>query len=468
MKIFRHLFFPSQSGLGGGSTVYGGVLYRARPAFFQDVQWRELGDWERLLSQHYETAEHMLGVRTVPFSSTNQLLSREMADHFSCAEGYVLSPTGVFFGEPGKTVKDPYFGGEGPDRTGCTRCGACMVGCRVGAVNSLVKNYLWFAEKRGVEIITEQQVIDVCPIGAADGSDGYNIEMRPPGAWFGRGRTRLTARAIVFAAGTLGTNELLANCKRGGSLPRISDRLGEVVRTNSESVLNVRLPHDLKTWNDVTASSSIRIDDHTQIEFLTYGPNADLMGLMYTLLVGKGTRVTRPIKWIGTAAAHPLRLLRTLWPIGWSRRMVTLLVMQALDNAIALRPKKRWFGRGYRLVTEQNREKPNPTYIDIANRAAQWLAERTGGIAQSNIVEALANIPTTAHVLGGAVMASEPGKGVVDRDLRVFGYANMIICDGAAMPANPGVNPALTIAALAEHAMSAVPLKARGPRSRPL
>ncbi|MRV73730.1 cholesterol oxidase [Duganella sp. FT92W] len=457
MKVFRHVFFPSQSAVGGGSTVYGGVLYRARPEFFVNRQWRGLDDWERVLRPHYDTAERMLGVKTVPFDSTNQQLAREMARHFGNPDGFTRSPTGVFFGEPGKTVRDPYFGGAGPDRTGCTRCGACMVGCRVGAANSLVKNYLWFAEKRGARILSEREVIDVTPLGAADGSDGYRVTTQRPGAWFARDRRVHTARGIVFGAGALGTNELLASCKLAGSLPRLSGRLGELVRTNSESVLNVRLPRDLKTWNDVTASSSVHVDHSTHVEFLTYGRKADFMSLMYTVLVGNGNRWTRPLKWLAAIARHPLQWLKTVWPVGWSQHMVTLLVMQTLDNAIALRPRKRWLGRGYRLVTEQDRDRPNPTYIDVANQAAQWLARRTGGIAQSNVLEALADIPTTAHVLGGAVIGADASAGVIDRHLRVFGYRNMLVCDGSAMPANPGVNPALTITALAEYAMAQVP-----------
>lgn len=296
------------------------------------------------------------------------------------------------------------------------------------------------------------------PLGAADGSDGYRVVTERPGALFWRSERQVhTARGVVFAGGTLGTNELLANCKHGGSLPRISDRLGQLVRTNSESVLNVRLPSDLQTWNDVTASSCVRVDEDTQIEFLTYGRHADLKGLMYTVLVGRGNRLTRPFLWFAAIARHPLQWLKALWPVGWSRRMVTLLVMQTLDNAIALHPRKRWWGRGWRVVTRQDRDRPNPTYIEAANRAARWLAKHTGGIAQSNIAEALADIPTTAHVLGGAVIGGDARSSVVDCQLRVFGYANLMVCDGAAMPANPGVNPALTITALAEYAMSLLP-----------
>jgi cholesterol oxidase len=455
-SLFRHVFFPSQSGVGGGSLVHGGVLYRAKKEFFEGAQWRRLGNWDELLRPHYDTAERMLGVSTVPFDSLHQQWIREMGRHFGTEDTVTRAPTGVFFGEPGKTVSDPYFGGAGPDRTGCTRCGACMVGCRVGAVNSLTMNYLWFAEKRGVQILPEHQVVDVAPLGAADGSDGYRVTTEQPGAGFRCNRQTQTARGVIFAAGALGTNELLANCKHGGSLPRISDRLGELVRTNSESVLTVLLPDDRASWRDVTASSSVHVDADTHIEFLTYGPNADMLSLLYTVLVGDGTRVTRPLKWLAAILRHPVRWLKTLWPVGWSRRMVMLLVMQSRDNAIAFRARKRRLGRGYRLSTTQHSEKPSPTYIDKGNQAAQWLARRTGGIAQSNVLEALGNIPSTAHLLGGAVIGADAKSGVVDKNLHVFGYRNMLVCDGAAMPANPGVNPALTITALAEYAMAQI------------
>ncbi|WP_059021505.1 GMC family oxidoreductase [Mycobacterium sp. M26] len=455
--VFRHIALPSQSGVGGGSLVYGGVLYRAKKEFFDSPQWSELGDWESLLAAHYATAERMLGVGPVPFDSVHQQWIRDMGRYFGTENTVTRAPTGVFFGEPGKTVPDPYFGGAGPDRTGCTRCGACMVGCRVGAVNSLTQNYLWFAERNGVQILPEHQVVDVTPLGNPDGRDGYQVTTEHPRGGRHRNRQTYTTGGVVFAGGALGTNELLANCKHGGSLPRISDRLGQLVRTNSESVLTVRLPEDRGTWRDVTASSSVHVDADTHIEFLTYGPRADMLGLLYTVLVGDGTRATRPLKWLAAIAAHPMQWLRTLWPVGWSRRMVMLLVMQSHDNAIGFRARKRRFGRGYRLATVQNTDRPNPTYIDIGNQAARWLAERTGGIAQSNILEALANIPTTAHLLGGAALGADAAHGVVDQKLNVYGYRNMLICDGSALPANPGVNPALTITALAEYAMTHVP-----------
>ncbi len=464
---FKDVFAASGSGVGGGSIVYANTLYRAKPAFFGNVQWGDLAAWDSVLRPHYDTAERMLGVQTVPFDSVNQQLIRDMARHFGTEDSFTRTPNAVYFGTPGKKVADPYFGGEGPERTGCTRCGACMVGCRVGAKNTLLKNYLWFAEKRGATVLPQHQVVDVAPLGAADGSDGYRVTTQRPGAWFFKGRKTFTAGGVVFAAGSLGTNHLLANCKHGGSLPRVSDRLGELVRTNSESILTVRLPEDRKTWNDVAISCSIHVDHDTHIELVNYGRNADFMSLLYTVLVGKGSRVTRPLMWLGSIMRHPLQWLKTLWPAGWSRRMVMLLVMQALDNAIALRAKKRLFAHGYSLRTEQDRDKPNPTFIAGGNAAAAWLAGHTGGIAQSNVLEALGNIPTTAHLLGGAVIGGDASCGVVDKNLRVFGYENLLVCDGAAMPANPGVNPSLTITALAEHAMAQIPPGASAPRGQP-
>jgi cholesterol oxidase len=334
-----------------------------------------------------------------------------------------------------------------------------MVGCREGAKNTLVKNYLWFAEQRGVEIHPERQVTDIRPLGAEDGSEGYVVTTEYPGAWLRKRRRTFTARGIVMSAGALGTNRLLAECKLSNALPRISDRLGELVRTNSESVLAVTLPEGMaRPWNDVAISASVYPRPDTHIEFVTYGRHGDFMALLYTLLTGDGTRLTRPLLWLGQVLRHPLTFLKTLWPIGWSRRSVLFLVMQSLDNAIAFRARRGWFGR-VSLTTEQDPEKPNPTFIDVGNRAAAWLAQRTGGYAQSMLLEAWANIPTTAHILGGAVIGRDAASGVVDQNSRLFGYWNFLVCDGSTVPANPGVNPSLTITAMSEYVMSQVPAK---------
>lgn len=461
MTPFKDVFIASGSAVGGGSVVYACTLYRAAPEFFANPQWADLDDWAATLKPHYDTAERMLGVNTVPFDSDNQRLLKAVATHFGAAHTFRRTPVGIYFGEPGKSVADPYFDGGGPARTGCTRCGACMVGCRVGAKNTLLKNYLWFAEKAGAEVLPEHQVVDIRPLGAADGSEGYRVSTERPGAWLRKARRSFTARGVVMAAGALGTNTLLAQCKHGGSLPRISDRLGELVRTNSESVLAVRLPDDkFDPSHDVAISSSIHPRPDTHIEFVTYGPHSDFMSTLFTLLTGDGTRLTRPLMLLGNILRHPLRFVKAQWPFGWGRRTIVFLVMQSLDNAIAFRAKRRWLGRGVRLTTEQDPEKPNPTFIAAGNQTARWLAEHTGGTAQSMLMEALANVPTTAHILGGAVIGKDPGSGVVDGRNRVFGYENLLVCDGAAMPANPGVNPSLTITAIAENAMKHIPAAA--------
>jgi cholesterol oxidase len=457
MTPFRDVFIVSGAAVGGGSTVYANTLYRASPDFYRNPQWRDLGDWAAVLAPHYDTAEKMLGVQTVPRESDGQKLLRELGRQFGVEDTFKRTAVGVYFGTPGAKVPDPYFGGEGPERTGCTFCGACMVGCREGAKNTLLKNYLWFAEKRGAVVHPDREVVDIRPIGAADGSDGYEVTTQRPGAWFFKERQSLRAKGVVLAAGALGTNTLLAKCKHDGSLPGISDRLGTLVRTNSESVLAVTLPAGTaQPWNDVAISASVFPRADTHIEFVTYGRGGDFMSSLYTLLTGDGTRLTRPLKWLVNALRHPVTFLKTLWPFGWSRNSVLLLVMQSLDNAIAFRAKRGLFG-GISLTTEQDPEKPNPTFIEVGNRAAEWLAQKTGGHAQSMVLEAWANIPTTAHILGGAVIGRDAGSGVVDSRSRVFGYRNLLVCDGSTVPANPGVNPSLTITAMTEHAMTHVP-----------
>lgn len=454
---FKDVFIASGAAVGGGSVVYANTLYRAAPEFFVNPQWHGMNDWAAALGPHYDTAERMLGVREVPRDSDNQRFLKQVGEHFGVEGTFRRTNVGVYFGDPGTKVPDPYFGGEGPERTGCTYCGACMVGCRVGAKNTLVKNYLWFAEKRGAQVHPEREVIDIRPLGAADGSDGYAVTTERPGAWLRKQRRTFTARGIVMSAGALGTNRLLARCKLNGALPRISDRLGQLVRTNSESILAVTLPEGVaQPWNDVAISASVYPTPDTHIEFVTYGRHGDFMSFLYTLLTGDGTRLTRPLLWLGQVLRHPWTFLKSLWPFGWSRRSMLFLVMQTLDNAISFRARRGLFG-GVALTTEQDPEKPNPTFIEIGNRAAEWLARRTGGYAQSMLLEAWANIPTTAHILGGAVIGRDAGSGVVDGQGRLYGYRNFLVCDGSTVPANPGVNPSLTITAMTEYAMSHVP-----------
>jgi cholesterol oxidase len=459
LSFFRDVTVVSGCGVGGGSLGYANTLYVPPPPFFADPQWATLDpDWQSTLAPHYAEAERMLGVVTCEGDDPADQLLRELGRELGVEDTYGKTRVGVYFGEPGRAVDDPFFGGEGPARTGCLRCGHCMIGCRYGAKNTLVKNYLYLAERRGVQVLPERMAIDVRPLGASDGSNGYRVLSERSGAWVRRDRRELTARGVVLAAGALGTNRLLQRCRLGGSLPVVSPRLGELVRTNSEAILAVTVPSSYPEdlTKRIAITSSIYPDPHTHIETVSYGNGGDSMKTLFTMLVGDGSRISRPLKLLGAVARHPVRLVRTLAEPGWSRRTIILLVMQTHDNAIALRPR-RMPGGGVRLQTEQDPERPNPTFIPAANAAAEWFARRTGGVAQSALTEALFNIPTTAHILGGAVIGASPEEGVVDARQRVFGYENLLVCDGSAVPANPGVNPSLTITALAEHAISAIP-----------
>jgi cholesterol oxidase len=469
LTTFKDVTVVSGSGVGGGSLGFANTLYVPPRRFFEDPQWSGLGDWEAELAPHYDEAQRMLGVVDYDSDDPAGDLLRELGEELGVGDTYRRARVGIYLGAPGETVPDPYFGGEGPARTGCTHCGRCMVGCPQGAKNTLVKNYLWLAERRGVDVMAEREVVDVQPLGASDGSEGYFVVTERPGARRQRDRQVHTARGVVIAAGPLGTNELLANCRHSGSLPNLSRRLGDLVRTNSEAILAVTAPDDGVDYSErVAITSSIYPDPDTHIETVVYGRAGGSMKLLNTLLVGDGTRLTRPLKLLATLLRHPARFLKLMAAPRWSQRTIILLVMQTLDNAIALRPKPTRDGR-VKLQTEQDPEKPIPTFIPVANQAAEWFAKRTGGIAQSAFSEAMFNVPTTAHILGGAVIGADPESGVVDRDQRVFGYENLLVCDGAAVPANPGVNPSLTITALAEHAMSSIPAKAApAPRSLPL
>jgi len=460
LTTFKDVAVVSGSGVGGGSLGYANTLYVPPRRFFEDPQWAGIeDDWQAALAPHYAEAQRMLGVVVHDHDDPADELLRELGEELGVADTYMKTPIGVFLGEAGRTVPDPYFGGAGPDRTGCILCGRCMVGCPHGAKNTLVKNYLWFAERAGATITPDRTVVDIRPLGAADGSDGYAVTHVRSGAWGRKARDARTVRArgVVVAAGALGTNTLLQRCRLNRSLPKLSKRLGELVRTNSEAVLAVTVPKDYPDdlTKRVAISGSIYPDPNTHVETVTYGRDGDSMSALYTLLVGDGTRVTRPLKLLGALLRDPLRALKLAWPRGWSRRTIIVLVMQTLDNAIALRARRLPFG-GVLMRTEQDPERPNPAFIPIANETAEWLAKRTGGVAQSSLMEAF-NVPTTAHILGGAVIGRDPSEGVVDGRQRVFGYENLLVCDGAAVPANVGVNPSLTITALAERAMSHIP-----------
>ncbi|MEH3054226.1 MAG: GMC oxidoreductase [Patulibacter minatonensis] len=338
-----------------------------------------------------------------------------------------------------------------------------MLGCAHGAKNSTDHNYLWFAARHGARIRAGREVVSVRPIGGADadGSRGWLVAHEATGRRLRRRTEVIRARGVVLAGGALGTNELLARCRFAGDLPRMPDRVGRLIRTNSEAVLVVTVPEGRAAAlsKRVAITSSIYPDPHTHIETFTYGAGGGAIRPLFTVMTGGGTRVTRPLKWVGAMLRHPRWLLEVSLKPRWSERSIGVLVMQTLDGSMDFTFKRRRLGRGVRMQTRQNPDHPNPTYIPAANAFAAWLARETGGAPGSSVPEALLSIPTTAHILGGAVIGDSPQTGVVDADHRVHGYDGLLVCDGSAVPANVGVNPSLTIAAMAERAMSRIPAR---------
>src|SRR5271155_2296428 len=327
ITTFKDVSVVSGCGVGGGSLGYANTLYVPPKAFFEDRQWAGVTDWESALAPHYAEAQRMLGVVENPYEDPADQLLRELGEELGVGETYKRTPVGIFFGDEdgaGTTVPDPFFGGEGPERTGCKLCGRCMVGCPHGAKNTLVKNYLYFAERNGAQVLPERTVIDIRPLGSSDGEGGYEIESERSGAWLRKERRVHRARGVVVAAGPLGTNRLLQRCRVKGSLPRISERLGELVRTNSESILTVTVPEDYPDdlVKRVAITSSIYPDSNTHIETVTYGDDGDSMRMLYTLLTGDGTRLTRPLKLLFQILLHPKRLAEVLFAKHWSRRTI--------------------------------------------------------------------------------------------------------------------------------------------------
>ncbi len=457
MTLFRDIFIGSGCGVGGGSLGYANTLYRARPDFYASPQWSALADWEHELEPHYDEAERMLGVVDYDEDTPADLLLKEFGESIGVGDSYRKTRVGVFLGEAGTVVADPYFGGAGPERTGCLRCGSCMVGCRYGAKNTLRKNYLWFAEKLGVEIQAERTVTDIKPLDGT-GAAGYEVTSAKSGSWLRREPRTLRARGVVVAAGALGTNRLLQRCKLNGSLPNISDRLGYLVRTNSESIMAVTADkHDPRDFTkSIAITSSIYTDKDTHIEVVTYGRGGDSQSLLFNMMVHAGSRGTQPLQFALAVLRHPMTALKASRIKDWSRRTIILLVMQTLENSIRLKVKRRLPGGNVALTTEQDPEHPNPVGIPVAYEAARWFADKLGGTAQSGTTEGILAIPSTAHILGGAAIGADPQTGVIDAQQRVFGYENLLVCDGAAIPANIGVNPSLTITAMSERAMTFV------------
>jgi cholesterol oxidase len=441
----------SGAGVGGGSLNYANTLYRPPAGFFADPQWSTITDWAAELDTHYDQASRMLGVASYPRLTPADVALRAVAERMGVGSSFQLTPVGVFLGTPGVRVPDPYFGGAGPERAGCLHCGECMTGCRHNAKNTLIKNYLYLAEQAGAEIIADTTASAVVPLPTG----GYAVTTARTGALLAC-RRLIEADQVIFAAGALNTQRLLLRMRSSGALPGLSSRVGALTRTNSESILGASVPgrrarkRGVDFTEGVAITSSFHPDRNTHIEPVRYGRGSNSLAMLQTVLTDGGPRRAR--RWLATLVRHPVNAARTLSVRRWSQRTVLALVMQSLDNSLTLAYRRGFLGRrGLRATPGHGA--PNPSWIPAANQAARLLAEEIDGVPGGAITE-IAGMPLTAHILGGAAIGESPASGVVDAYHRVFGHPGLHVVDGAAVPANLGVNPSLTITALAERAMS--------------
>ncbi|MBT2440818.1 GMC family oxidoreductase [Streptomyces sp. ISL-36] len=472
IHLLGNVMVLAGAGVGGGSLNYANTLYVPPRAFFDDPQWKDITDWQEELAPYYDQAKRMLGVRLNPTMTPSDVHLKATAQAMGIGDTFHMAPVGVFFGDgadadggtratPGTEVPDPYFGGVGPSRKACTECGECMTGCRHGAKNTLNENYLHLAEKAGAVVHPMTSVVAL----TEDSRGGYAVRTLPTdNRKKGKGRT-FRARRVVVAAGTYGTQTLLHRMKDTGLLPHISGRLGELTRTNSEALVGsqttdrrYRKKHGaakVDFTRGVAITSSIHPDENTHIEPVRYGKGSNAMGGMTVLQVPYGAHRVR--NWLLQIARHPTLAVRSLSNRRWSERTIIGLVMQSLDNSLTTFRKPAGLGKGL-LTARQGHGAPNPNQIPEATRAASLLAEEINGFAGSNIGE-LMGTPLTAHFLGGCPIGADAASGVIDPYHRLYGHPGISVVDGAAVSANLGVNPSLTITAQAERAMSFWPNK---------
>ncbi|MDT0443633.1 GMC family oxidoreductase [Streptomyces johnsoniae] len=485
IHLLRKVMILAGAGVGGGSLNYANTLYVPPVAFFEDRQWRGITDWRQELAPYYDQAARMLGVRTNPTVTAVDRHLKAAAEKMGCGDTFHLAPVGVFFGDehdgdgtaaagPGGEVPDPYFGGAGPARRACTECGECMTGCRHGAKNTLNENYLYLAERAGAEV---HPLTTVTAVTELPGGDGHLVTAVPTDA-SARGRRRrgrtLRARHVVLAAGTYGTQTLLHRMRDSGALPRISDRLGTLTRTNSEALVGARTsPRRYRArhgpdaepdfTHGVTITSSVHPNEHTHIEPVRYGKGSNAMGFLSIEQFPRGG-LPRALSYALTSLRHPLLFLISMSNRRWSERTIIGLVMQTHDNSLTTFRKRRGLGKGT-LSARQGHGAPNPDHIPEGAEAARRLAEDINGFAGTNVGELIGS-PLTAHFLGGCPIGADAGHGVVDPYHRLHGHPGISVVDGSAVSANLGVNPALTITAQAERAMALWPNKGE-PDPRP-
>jgi len=464
----RDTMIVAGAGVGGGSLVYANTLYEPLPAFYNDPQWSHITDWKSELAPYYDQAKRMLGVVENPVRTPADDVMEKVAGDMGVGDTFHPTPVGVFFGGPGQApgeeVADPFFGGAGPDRNTCLRCGECMSGCRHNAKNTLVKNYLYLAEQNGATVLPLTTVTRITP--RSEG--GYDVRVKFTKSKTNRGQKVLTAEHVVMAAASLGTQKLLHRMKDEGHLPRLSERLGYLSRTNSESILGAIAPKGDPTdyTYGVAITSSFHPDEDTHVEPVRYGKGFNTMAMLQTVLTdgddtGGKTRIKTWLRELWTQRKN----VKDLYDFKhWSERTVIALVMQTLDNSITTYGKKGPFGT-WRMTSRQGHGAPNPTWIPVANETVRRIAAHLGGTAGGNIGEPF-GMPLTAHFIGGCAIGDSPETGVVDPYQRVYGHPGLHVADGAAISANLGVNPSLTITAQAERAMAFWPNKGQ-PDPRP-
>ncbi len=452
MTFFRHVTVLSGVGVGGGSLVYASTHPVPKESFFDTGSWNGMAQWKQELAPHYDRVKHMLGVNATPMLTPPDRILRSIAEDRGEPEAFHPTDVAIYFGKPGETVEDPYFDGEGPERTGCIRCGGCMLGCQHGAKNSLDKNYLWLARNKGLELHADTEVMAVRPL--PDG--GYRVEAKHGRNLLWRRSRVFTARKVVFAGGVLGTVDLLAKMKRDPKgLPKLSERLGDAIRTNSESLIGVVTPkRDTDYSKGVAIGSILEIDERSHLEPVRYPAGSGAFRTMLAPHVAGENGLVRLMRVVGTIFAHPLAMLRSFLVPDLAKQSAILLYMRTAEGT--LRFKRRWWG----LLGSSREAGPAPTAsIPEATSLAQEFSEKMGGMPFSLITETALNIPTTAHILGGCCMGDSIETGVIDAQHRVYGYEGLYVIDGSAISSNPGVNPSLTIAALAERAASLWPAR---------
>jgi cholesterol oxidase len=450
LTLLKHVFILHGAGVGGGSLVYANNLLVPPDSVFANEGWGS-GNWKEKLSPHYKMAQTMLGATPSASVDKSDLLLKEVGIELRGFDTFHINDVGIYYGE---TVADPYFNGEGPERTGCTYCGACMVGCRDGGKNTLDKNYLYLAEKLGATIIPEEEVVDLLY-----NKESVEITSKRTTGIFSPKR-KFSASKIIFSGGVLGTVPLLSKLKKRGRLPNLSEHLGNFVRTNSEALLAVHDPHkDANYSKQIAITSGIYPDDDTHIEIVRYPEGSDVMALLSTLLVGGNKNIPRPFLFLLEILKHPVRFVRQLWPLNWAQKTPILLVMQTVDNYLRLNYKRRWWRLGLPSLNSEMgpNQKKIPSFIPVANEVAERLAKKMDGHAASVLPEVLFDVSSTAHILGGCIIGENNNNSVINERGQIHSYPNLYIVDGSIVPVNLGVNPSLTITALAEYIMSQFP-----------